>query len=141
MPLPMQHECNQDDPEEAFVWAFVGMPGPHNGPLLVPPQVLGKWSKHLWELGFRHFPEYQLLEYHPAARGGEHWLGQAGNWVAAGTPMPPELTVPSVTDLTPAERQVLVRQLQDSGELAHLVDVRDLEPDVAQEGSFEGGAG
>lgn len=134
MPLPLQHECDPDDPEEAFVWALIGLPGPQNGPLLVPPQVLGKWSKHLWDLGFRHQSQLQTLEYHPAARGGEHWLGQAGHWVPLGTPMPPEITVPAVADFTPAERRDLVRQLQESGELAHLVDVRELAPDVAREG-------
>ncbi|MEV6063861.1 phage gene 29 protein family protein [Nocardia asteroides] len=140
MPLPLQSECNQDDPEEAFVWAFIGLPGPRNGPMLVPQQVLGKWAKHLWDLGFRHHPDLQQLEYHPATPGSEHWLSQAGSWVPVGTPMPPEVSMPSVLDLSMEERRELVRQLQESGELGHLVDMRDLTPDVAQEGTFGGAA-
>lgn len=140
MALPLQFECNPDDPEEAFIWAFIGLPGPRNGPMLVPQQVLGKWSKHLWDLGFRHNPELQELEYHPATPGSEHWLTQSGTWVPIGTPMPAEVTAPSVHDMTMDERRDLVRQLQQSGELAHLVDVRELAPDVAREGSFEGDA-
>jgi hypothetical protein len=137
MALPLQHECDPNIPSEAFVWALVGLPGPRNGPLLVPPQVLGQWSEHLWNLGFRHYPEDQTLEYQPATRDGEHWLGQAGRWVPIGTPMPPEVSTPSVTEMSAEERRHLVRQLQESGELAHLIDVRDLEPDVAQEGTYE----
>lgn len=138
MALPSQEECNQNDPEDAFVWAFVGLPGPRNGPMLVPQQVLGKWSKHLWDLGFRHHPQEQMLEYHPAVPGSEHWISQAGNWVPVGTPRPPEVTVGSVADLSIDERRELVRQLQESGELAHLIDVRTLEPDVAHDSTFDG---
>jgi hypothetical protein len=138
MPIPQQHECNPDVPAEAFVWALVGLPGPRNGPLLVPPQVLEKWSEHLWQVGLRHHPEHQTREYHPAP-GGEHWLGQTGQWVPTGTPKPPELTMPSVADLTVAERRHLVDQLRESGELAHLVDRRELEPDHATEGRYSGG--
>ncbi|QIS16590.1 phage gene 29 protein family protein [Nocardia arthritidis] len=137
MALPLQHECDPDDPGEAFLWAFVGLPGPRNGPLLLPPQVLAEWSKHLWDLGFRHHPEEQLLEYQPAARDGEHWLGQAGRWVPVGTPPPPTATVPSIAELSVDERRELVRQLQESGELAHLVDRGVFEPDLARTGTFE----
>ncbi|GAB4582312.1 phage gene 29 protein family protein [Nocardia sp. IFM 10818] len=140
MPLPLQHECNQDDPEEAYLWALVSLPGPRNGPLLVPQQVLGKWSERLWDLGFRHHPELQTLEYHPSATDGEHWLAQAGAWVPIGTPRPPEVSMPSVTDLSVEERRNLIHQLQASGELAHLIDARELQPDVAQDGTFEGDA-
>ncbi|WP_405160071.1 DUF2744 domain-containing protein [Nocardia sp. NBC_01499] len=137
MPLPLQYECDPDDPTEAFVWALVGLPGPRNGPLLVPPQVLGQWSKHLWDLGFRHDPELQTLEYQTASRDGEHWLAQSGSWVPVGTPPPLDMTVPSVVDMSVDERRHLVRQLQESGELANLVDLRELKPDVAQEGTYE----
>ncbi|MFI5775972.1 DUF2744 domain-containing protein [Nocardia sp. NPDC051570] len=140
MALPLQHECDPGNPSDVFVWALVGLPGPRNGPLLVPPQVLGQWSKHLWDIGFRHHPEEQTLEYQPSVPGGEHWIGQAGRWVPIGTPMPPELTVPSVTDMSAEERRLLIEQLRASGELAHLVDRRELEPDVAQESTYEGGA-
>ncbi|MFC4126445.1 phage gene 29 protein family protein [Nocardia rhizosphaerae] len=136
MPLPLQHECNPNDPEDAFLWALVGLPGPRNGPLLVPQQVLGKWSKHLWDLGFRHHPEEQTLEYHPADPAGEHWLAQSGNWVPVGTPRPVRESVPTIRDLPVAARRELVRQLREAGDLAEPVPDRT---DGAQAGSYEAG--
>ncbi|MGW4371038.1 phage gene 29 protein family protein [Nocardia takedensis] len=138
MALPAQQDCDQDNPEDAFVWAFVGLPGPRNGPMLVPQQQLRKWSRHLWELGFRHHPEHQELEYHPATPEGEHWLFQAGSWVPVGTPRPPSTGELSVADLSAAERQELVRQLRESGDLAHLVEAGTVVPDVARAGVFDG---
>lgn len=69
MPIPLHEDCDPDDPYEAFVWALVGLPGPRNSPLLVHPDVLRQWSKHLWDLGFRHYPDEQTKQFHPPARG------------------------------------------------------------------------
>lgn len=135
MPLPLQHQCDQSNPAEAFLWALTALPGPAHGPMLVPIQVLEKWSQRLWDLGFRHHPECQTLEYQPPPGGNGHWLSSVGRWVPVGTPAPPEVTTPNVADLTAAQRQVLIAQLQESGELAHLVDRGLLEPDQAEAGT------
>ncbi|MBF6332368.1 phage gene 29 protein family protein [Nocardia transvalensis] len=135
MPLRLQHECNLDDPSEAFVWAFVSLPGPRNGPLLVPQPVLEKWSKHLWELGFRHHPDLQTLEYQPPPTPEAHWLNPTGVWVPKGTATAPAATVPDISQMTVAQRHELIRQLQQSGELAHPVDRRDDQPDQARVGT------
>ncbi|MFB7719330.1 DUF2744 domain-containing protein [Nocardia sp. NPDC056100] len=133
--IPLHEDCDPDNPSDAFIWALVGLPGPRNSPLLVHPDVLRKWSKHLWDLGFRHYPEHQSKEYHPPARGVTHWLNGAGQWADKGTPRPPETTAPDVAQLTTDERAHLVEQLRESGELKHLVDPRDLDLNHARVGS------
>ncbi|WP_019932352.1 DUF2744 domain-containing protein [Nocardia sp. BMG111209] len=122
MSIPLHEHCDQDEPEEAFVWALIGLPGPRNSPLLVHPHTLGEWSKHLWDLGFRHAPDDQAKEYHPPARGHRHWLNGSGQWLPQGAPRATLPGLPDVTELTADERAHLVRQLRDSGHLAHLVD-------------------
>ncbi|WP_405164710.1 DUF2744 domain-containing protein [Nocardia sp. NBC_01499] len=122
MSIPLHEHCDQAKAEEAFVWALVGLPGPRNSPLMVHPDTLGEWSKHLWDLGFRHYPEDQAKEFHPPARGHHHWLNGSGQWLPQGTPRVHVPDLPEVTQLTAEERAHVVRQLRDSGDLAHLVD-------------------
>ncbi|MFC9994581.1 DUF2744 domain-containing protein [Nocardia sp. NPDC127526] len=135
MAIPLHEDCDPNDPYQAFVWALVGLPGPHNSPLLVHPDVLRQWSKHLWDLGFRHDPEQQTKEYHPPARGVTHWLNGSGQWAAKGAPRPPESSAPDITELTPDERMHLAQQLRESGELGHLVDPRELDLNQARIGT------
>ncbi|MEU4648153.1 MULTISPECIES: phage gene 29 protein family protein [Nocardia] len=121
MSIPQQHECDPNNPEEAISWAFVGLPGPKNAPMIVHPMVLKQWSKHLWDLGFRHHPDEQTKEYHPPIRGHHHWLNSAGTWVEKGTPQPARITAPDVGMLTQQERADLVSQLREHGDLNHLL--------------------
>ncbi|WP_330185014.1 DUF2744 domain-containing protein [Nocardia sp. NBC_01503] len=125
MSIPLHEHCDQDTPEEAFVWALIGLPGPRNSPLMVHPETLGEWSKHLWDLGFRHAPEDQTKEYHPPARGHHHWLNGLGQWLPQGTDRVVVPDLPDVTAMTAEERAHVVRQLRDHGDLAHLVDRPD----------------
>lgn len=128
MPIPLRENCDPNNPEEAFMWAFVGLPGPKNAALLVHPDTLRQWSKHLWDLGFRHYPEDQQIEYHPPTAGQDHWLaGGGGRWVPKGTPRSPQASAPDMSQLTAAERAAVVAQLQGMGALGHLVDRRALE--------------
>jgi hypothetical protein len=131
MSIPMFEDCDPTDPHDAFTWALVGLPGPRNAPMMVHPHVLRQWSKHLWELGFRHEPEQQTKEYHPPARGGDHWLNGSGRWVPKGTPRPAPVAAPDMSQLTADERAHVVEQLRGHGALAHLVDRRDLPVDTA----------
>ncbi|MFX0581179.1 phage gene 29 protein family protein [Nocardia nepalensis] len=131
MSIPLYDDCDPDDPHEAFTWALVGLPGPRNAPLMVHPDVLRQWSKHLWDLGFRHDPQVQTKEYHSPARGVTHWLNGSGRWVPAGTPQPPQASAPDMSQLTAEERAHVVAQLRESGDLAHLVDMRELPVNLA----------
>ncbi|MFI6168852.1 DUF2744 domain-containing protein [Nocardia sp. NPDC051052] len=135
MALPLQHECDPDDPATTFLWAFLALPGPAQGPMLVPVQILEQWSERLWRLGFRHHPDLQELEYQPPAPTGGHWLASPGQWVPRGTAVAPEVGTPDISELTIAQRTQIIAQLRESGELAHLVDARLLEPDQASVGT------
>ncbi|MBF6449033.1 MULTISPECIES: phage gene 29 protein family protein [Nocardia] len=137
MSIPTYDDCDPNNPHEAFTWALVGLPGPRNAPLMVHPDVLRQWSKHLWDLGFRHDPQAQTKEYHHPARGVTHWLNGSGRWVPAGTPAPAEVSAPDMAQLTADERAHVVQQLRESGELAHLVDARDLPPNLATATTIE----
>jgi hypothetical protein len=126
--IPLQEHQNPDNPQEHFLWALVGLPGPKGAPMLLSPKILRKWSEHLWNAGFRHLPDQQSHEYHPPARGQQHWLNGAGRWVEKGTVPPAQrITAPDITGFTPEERRDLVQQLQAHGELKHLVDRQQIE--------------
>lgn len=134
MHIPLQEGCDPDNPEEVFLWALVGLPGPKGSPMLLSPKILRLWSKHLWDLGLRHDENEQQREYHPPARGPQHWLNGAGRWVDKGTARKPRIRTPDITMFTPEERAELVAQLHLHGDLNHLVGPTD-KPNVAQVGA------
>ncbi|MFE3984781.1 DUF2744 domain-containing protein [Nocardia tengchongensis] len=133
MAIPLYQNCDQSKPEEAFIWALVGLPGQQRAPLVVHPDVLRKWSKHLWELGVRHYPDLQTKEYHHPARGAGQWMNGAGQWQPTGTPMPAHSTAPNMAELTAHERARMIEQLRANGDLEHLVDPRELPVSTASE--------
>ncbi|MFE3754553.1 DUF2744 domain-containing protein [Nocardia tengchongensis] len=137
MSIPLHEHCDPDKPEEAFVWALIGLPGPKNSPLMVHPLTLGDWSKHLWDLGFRHSVDDQTKEFHPPARGHHHWLNASGNWLPTGTERIVVPDLPDVTQMTAEERAHVVQQLRERGELAHLVE-RDRNSAPAGEAEADG---
>ncbi|MFJ4652691.1 DUF2744 domain-containing protein [Nocardia sp. NPDC088792] len=137
MAIPVQENCDPNKPEEALLWALVGLPGQQQAPLMVHPDVLRKWSKHLWELGFRHYPDLQTTEYHPPARGADQWLNGAGQWVPVGTPKAAHVTAPNMAELTRHERARIIEQLYANGDLSHLIDLRELPVSTASENNAE----
>ncbi|WP_225725453.1 MULTISPECIES: DUF2744 domain-containing protein [unclassified Nocardia] len=133
MTIPLHENCNPNKPDEAFLWALVCLPGQQRAPLTVHPDVLRKWSKHLWELGFRHYPELQTKEYHPPAGGVGQWLNGPGQWLPKGTPKAAHSTAPNMADLTAHERARIIEQLRANGDLAHLVNPAELSRGTASE--------
>lgn len=131
MSIPLHEHCDQETPEEAFVWALIGLPGPRNSPLMVHPITLGEWSKHLWDLGFRHYAEDQTKEYHPPARGHHHWLNGSGQWLPQGSEPVVVPDLPDVTQMSEEERAHVVQQLHHHGHFKHLVDTRELPESAA----------
>jgi len=110
--LPLQTTCNPDAPDEHLLWALVGMAGPTSqAPLILPVDIMRKWSEHLYRAGFRHHPELQEIKYVPPTIGDNWVVGAAGEWVDINTPLPPETTAPDLSNLTPAEKQVLLDRL------------------------------
>lgn len=133
MAIPLHENSDPSKPEDAFTWALVGLPGQRRAPLMVHPDVLRKWSKHLWELGFRHYPDLQTKEYHHPPRGAGQWLGGAGDWLPIGTPRAAHSTAPNMAELTAHERARIIEALRANGDLAHLVDPRELPDGTASE--------
>lgn len=121
MTVPLQHECDGGNPRQAFVWALRDLPGPKgNGTTLpFPTPMLEHWSEHLWNLGFRHCPEHQTLQYQQAPEGGSHWLNP-GDWVPVTTEVAAPADQPIVTQMSPMVRAELARQLIESGELVNV---------------------
>lgn len=87
--IPTVDNCDLSSPEDFARWAFVCLPGTeHSGaPLLVGPEVLAMWSKHLWDCGFRYHPELKSKDYVPpevdgyTALDASFWMHSAGKWV------------------------------------------------------------
>lgn len=131
MSIPLQHELNLEDPEEAFLWMFTGLPGmEEQAPMIVPPQILRKWSRRMWEAGARFIPEQQTIKYVPP-HGQEHWLaGSGGRWVPVDEQLPPEDTAPDISHLSLGEKRELVKRLQAEGHLP--AEVQGPEQDVAE---------
>lgn len=132
MSIPMQHECNADDPEEHALWALAGLPGVKGAPMILHPHHLRQWSKHLHDLGFRHHPEHQKHEYHPPLRGPKHWANQSGRWVPKGTKKPPQVVAPDMSAFTREEKADIIKQLMASGELKDIVDSGEAKPAITQ---------
>ena len=80
--VPLQQECNPDDPEEHLLWSYTKLPlklvdGAY---LVTMPEVLRKWSKQQYDAGFRHHPELQTIEFVPPP-GGITMYGPPGEWL------------------------------------------------------------
>ena len=59
-----QAECDMENPEEHFAWAFAaGVPDPRMNnttfQMVIPPPCFASISRMLWDFGFRHNPELQ----------------------------------------------------------------------------------
>lgn len=121
--IPLQQDCNLEDPEEAFLWMFSGLPGPDaQSPMLVPPQWARQWSKRMWEAGARPHPELQMIKYVPPS-SQQHWLaGAGGKWVPIDQPLPPEVTAPSTDHLSMEEKKVLAQRFAAEGVTPPVVD-------------------
>lgn len=131
MSIPLQQDLNMSDPEEMFLWMLVGMPGmEEQAPLMMPPQILRKVSKRLYDAGARWHPEEQTIKYVPPA-GQEHWLaGSGGRWVPIDEKLPPEDTAPDISHLSLGEKRELVKKLHAEGHLP--AEALDPEQDVAE---------
>lgn len=121
MTLPLQENMNSDDPVEHVVWALVNMGGMMDAPMIVPPSLLRTWARHIYDAGFRHHPDKQMIFYIPPS-GDEGLIGMGGQWVPADEPgVTPELVLSAreqlsvdeaIAQMTPAQKQQLIDKLQ-----------------------------
>ena len=114
--IPLQHECDLDDPEEMFLWMFTALPGiEEQAPMLVPPVWARKWSKRLYDAGARFHPNEQKIKYIPPAQSGSFLNAGSGRWVSMNEVPTTEETTPSIAGLSIAEKREVVKQLQEEG--------------------------
>lgn len=86
--FPTRDNCDPNNPEEHFLWAFVALPGVLGGPLIMPIDYYRKVSRRLWDLGFRHTYAPSLEWVAPTA-SDPNWVTSPGSWVPAGS-IPPK---------------------------------------------------
>ncbi|MCK9468669.1 MAG: DUF2744 domain-containing protein [Porticoccaceae bacterium] len=87
MDFPTRDNCDPTNPEEAFLWMLVALPGMKGGQLLMPVEYLRQVSKRLWECGARPVEEPEI-EYQKPSGNEPHWLTSPGKWRPAGTVAP-----------------------------------------------------
>lgn len=87
MDFPTRESCDPNNPEEAFLWMLVALPGMKGGQLLMPVEYLRQVSKRLWDCGARP-TEDPAIEYQKPSGNEPHWLTSPGKWQEAGTVKP-----------------------------------------------------
>lgn len=112
--FPTFESCDQDDPREAFQWAFARLPFSGSTPLIVQPEVLPEWSQLMWDYGFRHHPELQTKKPVAPFRGQQHTLNPAVT-VADVDADDPVAVVPDPAQFTRHEQEVLAERLRFAG--------------------------
>lgn len=114
--LPTQENCDPNDPEEAFLWMLIAIPGMKGAPVPFPIEYLRELSKRLWNCGARPTGE-QTLWYHAPRAGDISPMFAAGEW----KPEPPSNERPDIdiTKLGKAMQDEIRRQaLELEGEPA-----------------------
>lgn len=83
--FPTRENCDSTNPEEAFLWMLVALPGQNGAPVMFPTiDYMRLVSKRLWELGARPV-EQPMWEYARPSAADPHWLTSPGRWVKAGS--------------------------------------------------------
>lgn len=124
MNIPTQDVCDPENPEEHALWALVHLPQV-GAPLLLHPSVLRDWSKHLWDLGFRHDPELQTLKFQRPFAGRQSPFNGATGWVPTGTPDPDIRVLPDIHSLTVEENAAMLAQYERAGMIPEPTEARD----------------
>lgn len=98
--LPTRENCDLTNPEEAFLWMFVGLPGVNGAAMIMGPDYYRHISRQLWELGAR-----------PAEEPIKHLVG--GKWVydePADEPEPPQKVYARMADEQRAKYEAKLRE-------------------------------
>jgi hypothetical protein len=136
MPLKTLYTSNLAKPEEHFAWALCNVPGIGPGPegTSIPPAWAEAISKHLHELGFVFAPYLarkagpdgtihvddlpkQTKKFLRPYRGDQTHYNPASQWVPMETEEPEPIMLPDVNQLTPQEREALLNQFRERGDL------------------------
>src|SRR5690606_9546717 len=93
--LPTKENCDPNDPEEAFLWQLIAMPGMKGAPVPFPIEYLRQVSRRIWNCGSRPNVAEQKEWYHPPQAGDISPMFAAGEW----KPEPPAQERPDI-DIT-----------------------------------------
>lgn len=122
--LPTVDNCDQDDPKEAFQWAFVALPFQGTTPLKVQPEVRSEWSQLFHDLGFRHHAELQTKKIRHPYRGQQHALNGLVRVVDMDDDEPDPVEIPDPAEFTVHEQELMIERLRHLGRLGE----RPIEP-------------
>ncbi|MEV0759515.1 DUF2744 domain-containing protein [Nocardia sp. NPDC050435] len=112
---------------DALKATLVSVPGMGTSPAIVPPPLAEQWAGHQYELGVRVHPELATKKFQHPFRGPRTAYNPAGTYVSPDEPEPERFAIPKVSDYTRDEREGLIAQLRELG------DIQDStpEPNVA----------
>lgn len=112
--FPTRDNCDQNSPEEAFLWMFAALPHVKGAPLIMPIEYYRSVSKRLWDLGARPAAEPTLEWVAPSATE-PHWLTSPGRWVPAGS-------APKRTEHDEARDAIANMSMQQKAELLAVLE-------------------
>lgn len=119
--LPTQENCDQDNPKEAFQWAFGALPFAGSTPMMVDPNARPEWSQLFWDLGFRHHPELQTRRIAPPHRGPEHALNPGVMIVDKDAPNPDPVAIQHPSSLNQYEQDIQLEEYRHMGRIPEVV--------------------
>lgn len=106
--IPTRENCDLDDPDERFLWAFTSMPDMGGALLMLPNDLMRKLSKRLSQVGAMlrcpncgHEEKPEIRWRMAPADPGSPFPSTAGEWVPA--------------DLPETERDVVAERLAQMG--------------------------
>lgn len=115
--IPLQQDAADLPERDGYAWAFVSLPMQGtSATMVVQPSALTEWSRHIYDLGFRHFPELQTKKYSPGPSNENWFLGSSGSWVPMEEVLAPEVTAPDMSHLTLEEKRVIFERLSQEFE-------------------------
>ncbi|GAA5081579.1 phage gene 29 protein family protein [Nocardia iowensis] len=123
--IPSQDNCDADSPEEHALWALIHLPNVGGAPMVTHPDILRGWSKHLYELGFRHHPELQVKKFQKPAAGPQSQWNASTAWVPIDAPAPDTRVIPDIGSLTAAENAAMIAQYRAAGMIPDPTPDRD----------------
>lgn len=85
--LPVRELCDLDDPEEAFLWALLGLPDVNGAQVMVSFDHLRTISKRIYEVGGRLVAD-PVIKYRPPIAAPLTPFDGHGSWVGVDEPEP-----------------------------------------------------
>jgi hypothetical protein len=143
MALPTQDNVDWDDPKQHVAWALRNMPVVAGVGAVTNPAIIGDWSQHLWNAGFRHVDylktladedgnihvsklPVQKIKWLPPFRGATSGYNPAARWAPMDATPPPLYRIPDIRELTQQENEAMLRQYREAGLIQEYEPARDV---------------